>query len=139
MNFGLRILGAAARLFGPPNARPAKPLDRRVGDAGVAAALIALGAKMAKADGAVSREEIDAFKNVFDTDEQAQSDVGRFFNMAGQTTLGYEAYARIIFKAYKTRPDILEDVLDWAISYCAGGRHCHGRGAAIFRNNSQGV
>jgi DnaJ like chaperone protein len=112
MNFGLRILGAAARMFGPPNDRPEKPFDRHVGDAGVAAALIALGAKLAKADGAVSREEIDAFKNVFQSSTEAVSGVSRFFDLARQTTLGYEAYARIIYKKYKSRPDILEDVVD---------------------------
>ena len=112
MNFGLRILGAAARLFGPPTHRAETPFDRNVGDAGVAAALIALGAKLAKADGVVTRVEIDAFKNVFHADKKAQDGISRFFDMAKQTTLGYEAYAKIVYKKYKARPDILEDVLD---------------------------
>ncbi len=115
MNFGLRILTAAARLFGPPSRAEVAPLsldERSVGDAGVAAALIALGAKMAKADGVVTRSEIDAFKNVFQADEQAQAGISRFFDMARQTTLGYEAYAKIVYRKYKNRPDILEDVLD---------------------------
>lgn len=112
MNFGLRILNAAARMFGPPSNREDKPFDRKVGDAGVAAALIALGAKLAKADGAVSREEIDAFKNVFQSTTESTDGVSRFFDLARQTTLGYEAYARIVYKKYRSRPDILEDVVD---------------------------
>jgi DnaJ like chaperone protein len=116
MNFGLRILGAAARLFGPYGSQqedlPETPFDRNVGDAGVAAALIALGAKLAKADGVVTREEIDAFKNVFKASVEAQDGITRFFDLARQTTLGYEAYARIIYRKYRKRPDILEDVLD---------------------------
>jgi len=117
MNFGLRILTAAARLFGPPSRSkelglPLSRDERSVGDAGVAAALIALGAKLAKADGVVTREEIDAFKKVFQADDKAQSGISRFFDMAMQTTLGYEAYAKIVYRKYKKRPDILEDVLD---------------------------
>lgn len=112
MSFGLRILDAAARLFGPPNHRPEKTVDKNVGDAGVAAALIALGAKLAKADGVVSREEIDAFKNVFQPTTEAVKGVSRFFDLARQTMLGYEAYAKIVYKKYKSRPDILEDVVD---------------------------
>lgn len=112
MSFGLRILDAAARLFGPPNRRPEKKVDKNVGDAGVAAALIALGAKLAKADGVVSREEIDAFKNVFQATSESTQGVNQFFDLARQTTLGYEAYARIVYKKYKSRPDILEDVVD---------------------------
>jgi DnaJ like chaperone protein len=112
MSFGLRILDAAARLFGPPSKRVQKPVDKNVGDAGVAAALIALGAKLAKADGIVSREEIDAFKNVFQATTESTQGVSQFFDLARQTTLGYEAYARIVYKKYKSRPDILEDVVD---------------------------
>ena len=116
MNFGLQILSAAARLFGPPERENAYLDDsafaHSVRDAGVAAALIALGAKLAKADGVVSREEVDAFKTIFQTTEKSSDDIARFFDLARQTTLGYEGYARIIAKKYKTRPDVLEDVLD---------------------------
>ncbi len=109
-------MGAAARLFGPPSGDPTRqelsPFDRNVGDAGVAAALIALGAKLAKADGVVSRDEICAFKNVFQADPDGEEGIARFFNLAAQTTLGFEAYAKIVYKKYKRRSDILEDVLD---------------------------
>lgn len=108
----MRILGAAARLFGPPGNRAEKKIDKNVGDAGVAAALIALGAKLAKSDGVVSREEIDAFKNVFQATTEATKGVTQFFDLARQTTRGYESYARIIHRKYKSRPDILEDVVD---------------------------
>ncbi len=122
MNFGLRILSAAAKLFGPPSkrasskrassTRAADASLRDIGDAGVAAALIALGAKLAKADGAVSSVEIDAFKKVFQASVEASEGIARFFDLAKQTTLGYEAYAKKIHRHYKFRPDILEDILD---------------------------
>lgn len=115
MNFAFRLFSAAARIFGPPGPRAALAVDREdraVGDAGVAAALIALGAKMAKADGRVSREEIDAFRTVFQTTPRGNLAVARFFDLSRQTTLGYRFYARIVARKYRSRPDILEDVLD---------------------------
>ncbi len=109
MGFGLRIFGAAAHLFGP---RKDDEDLRDISDAGVAAALIALGAKLAKADGMVSKNEVDAFKNVFQASVEAKVGIERFFNLAKQTTLGYEAYAKIVYRHYKHRCDILEDILD---------------------------
>jgi len=112
MNLGLRILSAAAKLFGPPRRQAEDASLRDIGDAGVAAALIALGAKLAKADGVVSNVEIDAFKNVFQASVESAAGIARFFDLAKQTTLGYEAYAKKIYRHYKARPDILEDILD---------------------------
>lgn len=112
MNFGLRIFGAAARLFGPSFGKKHAPFDKSVANAGVAAALIALGAKLAKADGQVTQDEISAFRNVFQGSPETQDGVAKFFDLAKQTTLGYEAYAKIVYRHYKKRPDILEDVLD---------------------------
>lgn len=115
MNFGLRLFSAAARLFGPPRRFPAAPAsiaNRDIGDAGVAAAMVALGAKLAKADGVVTRDEIHAFRNVFQTTKTAQKQIARFFDLARQTTHGYQQYAKIVFRKYRARPDILEDVLD---------------------------
>ncbi len=110
MGFAMRIMSAAARLFGPKS----KNADniRQIGKAGIAAALIALGAKLAKADGIVSSEEVRAFKTVFKIDKNAMPDIERFYNLAKQTTLGYQYYGRIVFRHYKNRPDILEDILD---------------------------
>ncbi len=112
MNFGMRILSAAAKLFGPPRQEQTDVNFRDIGNAGVAAALIALGAKLAKADGVVTSDEIDAFKNVFQSSVDANDGIARFFDLAKQTTLGYEAYAQKVYHYYKSRPDILEDILD---------------------------
>ncbi len=108
----MRIFAAAARLFGPPRRLRADDSLRDIGHAGVAAALIALGAKLAKADGVVSPEEVDAFKHVFKASVEAQVGIERFFNLAKQTTAGYEHYARVVYRHYKHRPDILEDIMD---------------------------
>ncbi|WP_409431910.1 TerB family tellurite resistance protein [Litorimonas sp. RW-G-Af-16] len=112
MNFWQSLMGAGARLFGPPM-RPdpngeAGPIEQ----AGLVAALVALGAKMAKADGQVRQEDVAAFKQVFRPDAQTEAAVGRFFDLARQTTRGYEHYARVVAKRYRAQPAVLEDVLD---------------------------
>ena len=44
--------------------------------------VIALGAKLAKADGRVTRDEITAFKQVFHVPPEAEKNVGQLFNLA---------------------------------------------------------
>jgi len=102
----------AARLFGPPTADDRNGRAADIDQAKLVAALVALGAKMAKADGQVRDEDIVAFRQVFRTDPQTEATIGRFFNLARQTTLGYKRYARIVTKAFRAQPGILEDVLD---------------------------
>jgi DnaJ like chaperone protein len=74
--------------------------------------LIALGAKMAKADGVVTGEEVLAFKQVFEVPPSELAGVARVFNLAKQDTAGYEAYARQIAKLFNSKAAILEDLLD---------------------------
>lgn len=103
---------AAARLFGPPARIDADGQPKRIDDAGFAAALIGLGAKMAKADGVVTRDEINAFKRIFKAPPEAQDQMGRLFDLARKTTLGYDGYARIIARKFRAQPAALEDVMD---------------------------
>jgi len=112
MNLWQSLWGAGARLFGPPQQPDPDGVPGRIDEAGVVAALVALGAKLAKADGQVSAVEVDAFKRVFKATAENESIIGRFFDLARQTTLGFERYARIIAKRYRAQPAALEDVLD---------------------------
>ncbi|MEO1747933.1 MAG: DnaJ family molecular chaperone [Pseudomonadota bacterium] len=57
-------------------------------------AMIALSAKMAKADGIVTQDEVEAFQEIFDIPEQERSRVSRLYNLAKQDTAGFQAYAR---------------------------------------------
>ena len=84
------------------------------GDPGIAftIAMIALSAKMAKADGVVSDVEIEAFDRIFRVPPDERASVRRFFDMAQQDTAGYEAYAGQIARLYAGRPAVLEDILD---------------------------
>jgi DnaJ like chaperone protein len=74
--------------------------------------MIALGAKMAKADGVVSEVEIRAFKQVFHIPDAELPAVARVFNLAKQDVAGYATYARQIARLFQSGSAILEDVLD---------------------------
>ncbi len=74
--------------------------------------VIALAAKMAKADGHVSREEVDAFKTVFKVPAEEMRNVGKVFDMARQHTAGYEAYAKQIAALMKGNRPVLSDLLE---------------------------
>ena len=74
--------------------------------------MIGLGAKMAKADGVVTEDEIRAFKQVFHIPDGELAAVARVFNLAKQDVAGYETYARQIAKLFEARSAVLEDVLD---------------------------
>ena len=75
------------------------------------AAVVVLGAKMAKADGFVSAEEIRAFKQVFHIPPEHMADVARLFNKAKQAADGYEPYAEQVAAMFADSPAVLEELL----------------------------
>ncbi|NIX76414.1 TerB family tellurite resistance protein [Microvirga terricola] len=74
--------------------------------------LVALAAKMAKADGVVVDREIRAFEQIIEVSPSDRERVQRLFDLANKTTDGFEAYARQIGAEFKDEPALLEDVLD---------------------------
>jgi DnaJ like chaperone protein len=75
-------------------------------------AVIALSAKMAKADGVVTDEEVEAFHRIFRVAPDEEANVRRVFDLARRDTAGYEVYARQIAKLFAGRPAVLEDIMD---------------------------
>lgn len=73
--------------------------------------VIVLGAKMAKADGQVTRDEVDAFKQVFQVPPEEMTNVSRVFNLARKDASGFEPYARQIAKLFEPGSQVLEDLL----------------------------
>lgn len=65
-----------------------------------AIAVIALGAKMAKADGQVTKDEVAAFREVFFIPPEEEKNAGRLFNLARQDVAGFEDYAHKIKTMY---------------------------------------
>ena len=74
--------------------------------------VIALGAKMAKADGVVTRDEVIAFKKVFKIPQGEMENVSRVFNRAKQDIVGYQSYANQLAALFRNNRKLLEDVLD---------------------------
>jgi DnaJ like chaperone protein len=74
--------------------------------------VIALGAKMAKADGIVTPDEVTAFKEVFKVPEGEMKNVSRIFDLAKQDVVGYEAYAEQLASLLKGNRKLLGDVLE---------------------------
>ncbi len=77
-----------------------------------AMAVVALGAKMAKSDGRVTRDEVMAFREVFRIQDADMPDVARLYDLARQDVAGFDLYARRIARMFRGREEILETLLD---------------------------
>ncbi len=78
---------------------------------GFTIAVIALSAKMAKADGLVTRDEVAAFRQVFDFPQAEMHHVARMFDLARQDVAGFDLYARDVRRILRGDAALLEDVL----------------------------
>jgi DnaJ like chaperone protein len=74
--------------------------------------VIVLGAKIAKADGVVSRSEVAAFKQVFTVPPEEEANVGRIFDQARRDARGFEPYAQQIAGLFQRKSRVLEGLLD---------------------------
>lgn len=74
-------------------------------------AVIALGAKMAKADGQVTRDEVEAFKQLFHIPPDEMNNVAKIFDRAKASTAGYEMYAQQVAHLFPHEPAVLEELL----------------------------
>lgn len=77
-----------------------------------AIAVVALGAKMAKADGQVTRDEVTAFREVFEIAREDEAGAARVFNLARQDVAGYEDYARRIRAMFADDRGTLCDLME---------------------------
>lgn len=100
---GAQLLDRIAALVGAGEARHSVAFT---------AAMIALSAKMAKADGVVTSEEEFAFLDLFEIPPGEERNVARFYNMAKQDVAGFDTYARRIADLFKDEPATLVDILD---------------------------
>lgn len=77
-----------------------------------AIAVIALGAKMAKADGLVTRDEVTAFREVFQIARQDEAGAAKVFNLARQDVAGFEEYATRIKRMFDEEDGALYDLME---------------------------
>ena len=75
-------------------------------------AVIALGAKMAKADGLVTRDEVAAFREVFTIPAGEEASAAQVFNLARQDVLGFEGYASKIEAMFRADRQMLINLLE---------------------------
>lgn len=89
-------------------------------------AIIALGAKIAKADGRVTRDEVSTFRRIFTIAPEEEANAARVFDLARQDTAGYESYARQIGGMFpEQHEETLKDVLEglFALAMSDGAYH----------------
>lgn len=86
------------------------PPERSVG---FTIAVIALGAKMAKADGDVTRDEVTVFRRIFAIPDGEEANAARVFNLARQDVAGFDAYAHKIRRMFHADDrEVLIDLME---------------------------
>ncbi len=94
---------------------------------GFTIAIIGLGAKMAKADGQVTHDEVAAFREVFYIASEDEKQAARVFNLAREDVAGYKNYAQQIYRMFAARPQVLRDLMEglFHIALADGEYHPH--------------
>jgi DnaJ like chaperone protein len=88
-------------------------------------AVIALGAKMAKADGRVTRNEVSAFREIFTIPESDEENAARVFNLARQDVAGFDDYARRIRRMFDDGHQTLVDLMEGLFHIATADGHYH--------------
>ena len=88
-------------------------------------AVIALSAKMAKADGVVAGVEVEAFYKAFQVDAAELAHVRQVFEQAQADTVGFEGYASQIARLLGDDRAVLADVLDTLFHIATADRALH--------------
>ena len=91
-------------------------------------ALIALAAKLAKADGHVSRSEVAMFRRIMEIPPQEEARAGRVYDLCRRATDGFEAYAARVHRLIRGHPDeelIRENLMDGLFHIAMADREYH--------------
>src|SRR4051812_49381089 len=99
MSFWRKIAGLAVRNLDEAECAECPP-GLPGEDPAFSTAVTALGAKLAKADGDAHADEYAAFAEVFQPEPASMGNVRRLYQLARQTTRGFESYARRLQKRY---------------------------------------
>ena len=103
-------------------------------------AMIALSAKMAKADGVVTQDEIRAFQEIFSVPARERRNVARLYDLARQDTVGFEAYAEKVAGlcgSGRTDCAMLEDILDGLFHIAKADGLLHERESQFLKRISE--
>lgn len=88
-------------------------------------AMVALSAKMARADGIVTADEVAAFRRVVEVTPEDQRNVERLFDLAKRDIAGFEAYAARIARIADGDALFLGDVLDGLFTIAVADGYVH--------------
>ena len=73
--------------------------------------LIVLAAKLAKADGQVTSDEIAKFKKIFRIPNSDLKQVAAIWKQAAETSDGFEIYAEQLYQTFRRSPQMLEQII----------------------------
>ena len=127
---GGSLLGELAHALGIDAARLAEPQKHIA----FTIAVIALSAKMAKADGVVAPAEVDAFRKVFRFSPEDAGNVERVYALAQQDTAGYDIYAGQIAALLKDDRKLLQHVLEGLLHVAAADGILHPKEDQVLRD-----
>lgn len=97
------------------------------------AALVALAAKMAKADGVAVKVECEAFQRFLEVSPADMPGIRRLYDLASQDTAGFEAYAEDIAGMLKDTPDLKINVLECLLMIACSDGILHPAEEAFLR------
>lgn len=119
---GESLAGVFGRLRSPP--------ERSIG---FTIAVIALGAKMAKADGRVTPAEVAAFREVFVIPPEEEANAARVFNLARQDVAGFDHYARSVAAMFGPGDPVLVDLMEGLFHIAMADGHYDSAEDAMLR------
>lgn len=102
-------------------------------------AFIALSAKLAKADGTVTRDEVAMFRRIFEIPPHEGRNAARVYDLCRQDTTGFEFYARKMARALarsENAQETLETVLDGLFHIAMADGEFHPGEEAFLRSVS---
>jgi len=90
-----------------------------------ATSVIAISAKLAKADGKISKSEILAFKKIFEFPAEDEKAISNIFNSAKKNIDDYKDIAEQVYKVFKADRGLLFELLNslFSIAYADGELH----------------
>jgi DnaJ like chaperone protein len=111
----------------------AHELHERHRQVGFAVAVIALAAKISRADGAVSARELRAFHDMFQVSADEEQHVAHLFDQAARHPEGFEHYAHRAARLFRDESEVLEKLLDGLFHIATADRVADEREIAFLR------
>ena len=108
---GALLGGVAGHAIDKIKTKKKMPEETALKQIGFTIGVIVLSAKMAKADGKVTEDEIRAFKEKINVPENEIKNVAKLWDQAKKTTDGFEIYARQIADLLEKNSSVLEELL----------------------------